>query len=340
MTIESNFNKIKYVAKFLMYIALVLSFAFLLEGCGNTANKQVVIYTSVDQVYSEPILKDFEKKTGIKVLTVYDVEATKTVGLVNRIIAEKDNPRADVFWSGEFLQTMLLKGKNVLEKYTSPKASGLPKEFIDKDGYWIGFGGRARVLLVNKNLLSRDKYPKSIFDLLDSRYPGNSIGMAYPIFGTAATHAAALYASLGEKKAKSFFQKLKDKNVQVFDGNSVVRDMVASGKLTMGITDTDDSLQAVNSGKPVEIVFLDQDKDGLGTFVIPNTIAKIAGGPNSTAANKLIDYLVSKEIEEKLMKAGWIDIPSRSLSIPNLIAESKDLNIMKVEYGKIGRVHV
>jgi iron(III) transport system substrate-binding protein len=70
-------------------------------GCsGREAGQQeVVIYTSLDKVFSEPILEAFEKETGIRVLPVYDSEATKTTGLVNRLITEKGNPKADVFWT-------------------------------------------------------------------------------------------------------------------------------------------------------------------------------------------------------------------------------------------------
>ena len=75
----------------------------------NTEQEQVVIYTSLDKVFSEPILKAFERQTGIKVLDVYDSEATKTTGLVNRLIAEKNNPRADVFWNSEIGRTIVLK---------------------------------------------------------------------------------------------------------------------------------------------------------------------------------------------------------------------------------------
>jgi len=63
----------------------------------------------VDQVYAGPVLKRFEVQTGINVLPVYDVEAAKTTGLANRIIAEAGNPQADVYWSGEFAQTISLE---------------------------------------------------------------------------------------------------------------------------------------------------------------------------------------------------------------------------------------
>ena len=73
--------------------------AALLVGCADSedAEKQVVVYTSVDDVFARPICEQFEKETGIKVLLVTDTEETKSTGLLNRLIAEKERPRADVF---------------------------------------------------------------------------------------------------------------------------------------------------------------------------------------------------------------------------------------------------
>jgi iron(III) transport system substrate-binding protein len=275
--------------------------------------RSVVIYTTVDQVYSEPILKDFETRTGIQVLPIYDVEATKTTGMVNRLIAEKNRPLADVFWNGEFAQTILLKEQDVLEVYKSPSSGDIPAEYLDPEGYWAGFGGRARVLLVNSNMVSPDNYPDSIFDLLSSDIPGKQIGIAYPMFGTSATHASALYASLGQEKARDLYDQLKSRDVRVVDGNSVVRDLVADGQLSIGLTDTDDACGAIRDGAPVQMIFPDQQDGGIGTLIIPNTVAMINGAPHSDEAKELIDYLLSKEVEGKLLASGSIQIPVRNV---------------------------
>jgi len=58
---------------------------------------EVVVYVSHDQVFSEPILRDFEKDTGIRVRAVYDTEETRSAGAMNRLIAVKNNPQADVY---------------------------------------------------------------------------------------------------------------------------------------------------------------------------------------------------------------------------------------------------
>ena len=92
------------ILRFFSYLLILILFLSL-TGC--TSSNEAVLFTSQDQIYSEPIIKDFEKATGIKVKTVYDSEATKTVGLVNRLLAEKNNPQADVFWNSEVGQTIV-----------------------------------------------------------------------------------------------------------------------------------------------------------------------------------------------------------------------------------------
>jgi iron(III) transport system substrate-binding protein len=285
------------------------------SGCkSEKANERtVVIYTSVDQIYSEPILNDFQRSAGIRVLPVFDVEATKTTGLVNRLIAEKKRPQADVFWNGEFAQTIILKQKGVLTPYNSPKRINIPEQYRDPDAYWTGFAARARVLIVNTDLIRSEEYPTSIFDLLDVKWPANRVGIAYPLFGTTATHAAAIYAKMGPKEGKAFFQKLFKRGVRVVDGNSVVRDLVASGQLMFGLTDTDDACRAVSRKDPVAVIFPDQKPDAIGTPIIPNTVAMIANAPHKQEAKLLIDFLLSEIVEKKLIKSGWCHIPVHPL---------------------------
>lgn len=308
--------------------------ATLFSGC-RSEQAEVVIYTSVDQVYAEPILEAFEAESGIRVLAVYDVEATKTTGLVNRLIAEKDNPQADVFWSGEFVQTILLKERGILAPYRSPAAEDIPALYVDAEGMWSGLGGRARVILVNTDLVAAEQYPDSIFDLLEQTWAGSQIGIANPMFGTTTTQAAALYATLGEEAARSYFADLKDRGVQVVDGNSVVRDMVASGQLAIGLTDTDDACGAVQKGAPVAIIFPDQGEEALGTLIIPNTVAWIAHGPNPEHGQALIDYLLSRAVEQQLIESGWINLSLRRVEANSPCPIEVDIQGMQVSFADI-----
>ena len=304
---------------------LAVATAIALGGCGRQGSapqvaggppaaredvaRQVVVYTSVDQTHAEPVLKEFERSSGLRVLPVYDVEATKTAGLAHRLRAERERPQADVFWSGEFTYTLELAQQGLLAPYSSPAAADLPEQYRDPGGLWTGMPGRARVLLVNTNLVRPAELPRSLQDLTSERWPGDQVGIAQPLFGTTLTHAAALYAAWGPQRARSYFVALRERGVRVVDGNSVVRDLVAAGQLAVGLTDTDDAAGAVSRGAPVRAVAPDQE--GEGTLVIPGTVALVAGGPHPTEGRALVDYLVGPQVEQALLAGGWSQIPLR-----------------------------
>ncbi len=273
---------------------LLITFFFL--SCKNNTN-EVVVYTSVDQVFSEPILKDFEKETNIKVKAVFDTEETKSTGVLNRLIAEKDNAQCDVFWSGDPVRTLVLKNKGITASYQPKNSRDINSIFIDKDYHWVGFSARARVLLYNKTLLEIEDAPKSIFDLTKEKYQGK-FAMANPLFGTTTFHIAALFNVLGNQKTKQFLNDLKKNNVVIATSNGDVKKRVMKGEVLCGLTDTDDAYEAVKENKNMGVIFLDQH--GIGSLVMPNTVNLIKNSPNQENAKKLMDYLLSKETESKL----------------------------------------
>ena len=81
------------------------------------------------------------------------------------------------------------------------------------------------------------------------------------------------------------------------------------GSLTFGLTDTDDACGAVERGAPVIIVIPDQETNGLGTLIIPNTVAVISGAPHEQEARQFVDYLLNRDTEAQLVQSGWIQIP-------------------------------
>ncbi len=273
-----------------------------------SAGNEVVVYTSEDKIFSEPVLQTFEKKTGIKVRAIYDTEETKSTGLVNRLIAEQDNPQADVFWSGDPVRPALLEFKGLVTPYFSSAASDIPKMYKDMDGHWTGFSARARIILYNTNLLSIDERPLSIFDLTKPVWRGQ-VAIANPLFGTTAIHIAALYIALGDEKARKFMNDMKANGVKIVSSNSEVRRLVARGEVKVGITDTDDASVAIKEGSPVKVVFPDQTS--IGTLIMPNMVCLIKNSPNQENGKKLIDYLLSAEVEKSLAWASCAQMPLR-----------------------------
>jgi iron(III) transport system substrate-binding protein len=206
-------------------------------GANSREQDSVVVYVSEDQVFSEPILRDFERETGIRVKAVFDTEEAKSTGVMNRLIAEKNNPQADVYWANEPIRAEVLKHEGIATAYQSPSAEGIPARFKDPQGYWTGFSARERVLIVNKSVADK---PKSIAAYGDPAFKGRAI-IANPLFSTTTTEIAALFMLWGDDKAKAFLADMKHNNVKIATSNGESADFVASGQFAFALVDSDDA---------------------------------------------------------------------------------------------------
>ncbi len=294
----------------------------------------VIVYVSEDQVFSEPILKDFERDTGIKVKAVYDTEEAKSTGTMNRLIAEKNNPQADVYWANEPIRAEILKQKGISAPYISPNAKDIPAIFKDTDGYWTGFSARARVLIVNKKVKNP---PKSIYAYTKSKWKGKAV-IANPLFGTTTSEIAALFVKWGDSKAKEFMNALKRNKTAISTSNGESADFVASGQYAFSLVDSDDAINRIRQGKSVTMIYPDQGKNEIGCFIVPNAAILIKGAPHPQTAKKLIDYLLSKETERKLAFADCAQIPlHKGVKIPPELKPIDKIKTMKVNYANVAK---
>ena len=308
---------------------------FTLVVACQRSGSEVVVYTSEDQVFSEPILKDFEKTSGIKVRAVYDTEETKSTGVALRIVAERDHPQADVFWANEPLRPVMLHQQGLLQAYQSPNASDIPGRYRDPDGYWTGFSARARVIIYNTTLVKPEDAPTSVMDLANPRWKGKA-GLANPLFGTTTTQLAALFALWGDAATVRFLDGVKLNGVKLVTSNGEAKDLVVSGELAWAFTDTDDASEALEQRKPVAVVYPDQQ--GMGTLVMPNTVALVKGAPHPDPAKKLIDYLLSREVEEKLAKSTAAQMPLHpNVAVPPNVKPVSAIKDMAVPFPTLGK---
>ena len=272
--------------------------------------REVVVYTALDRSFSEPIFELFSAETGIRVRPLYDAESTKTLGLFQRIRAERERPVCDVFWNNEILHTIRLEREGLLQPWAAREREHYPEAFRDEDAHWHGFAARTRVLLVNTDLVAEDRMPTSIDALGDPAWRGRT-AIAKPLFGTTATHIAALVARDGVEATAARLDRWKKNDVQVHGGNKGCARAVARGDAAIGLTDTDDAIIEVEAGHAVRIVLPDQGEDEEGALFLPNTLAIIRGAPNTEEARRLIDFLLSRAVEEKLARSSSAQIPLR-----------------------------
>jgi len=315
-------------------LSAALLAALALSACAREPD--VVVYCALDQVFSEELIRDFERQSGLVVRPEFDVEAHKTVGLVNRIRAEHNRPRCDVFWNNEIAHTVALAEEGLLAEYDSPSAADIPAAFRDPAHRWTGFAARARVFIVNTELADPAEI-HGMADLLDPRWKGQ-VTMARPRTGTTLTHAAALYVTMGEDGARDFLSSLKEAGVNFVQSNGQVMRHVREGRYAWGLTDTDDFNVALEEGYPVAVVYPDQGADEAGALVIPNTVCILKAAPHPENAQRFVDYVLSREVEERLAFARSAQIPVRDdVPRPEHVRGAADFKVLEVDFAAVGR---
>jgi iron(III) transport system substrate-binding protein len=256
-----------------------------LAGCGVSSTRTVILYTSQDQHFAEPVLKQFTRETGIKVRSVFDSEAVKTAALAQRLLAETNHPQCDVWWSNEELRTRQLATRGV---------------FRETNG-WAAFGFRSRRIVVNTNKLALAELPSSLVELTNERWRGK-VALAYPVFGTTAAQFIALRQRWGAERWLVWCRALAANKPFLVDGNSVVVKLVGRGEAVLGLTDSDDVLAGQRERFPIAATPLTSE-----SLLIPNTVAVIRGAPHPDEAQSLFTFLQSPNVTELLNAAGAID---------------------------------
>lgn len=279
---SSQTTTISRVAALCLAAVTLLLVAGCRRGSQSHSNRTVVIYTSQDQVYAEPILREFTRETGIEVRPLYDSEAVKTVGLVNRLLAESSNPQCDVFWNNEALRTQQLANRDLVRE-------------------WKSVGFRSRRLVFNTNLLSLATAPRTFLELTNARWRGK-VALAYPLFGTTATHFIALRQQMEPEAWITWCRALQENGPMILDGNSTVVKQVGRGEAWVGMTDSDDIAAGQREGLPIMAVPLSPD-----SLLIPNTIALMRSSPNPGPASELANYLARADIVQRLVAAGALE---------------------------------
>lgn len=309
----------------------IVLFALLAAAC-NDSRPEVTVYVSLDEMFSRPVLDRFEAESGIRVLAKTDPEASKTVGLVNKLLAMKDRPEADVYWNNEPLRALVLKRAGLLEPISPEAAADIPARFRDPDGRWFGIAARARVILYHTELVKESEAPRSLWDFTRPEWKGR-FAIADPLFGSTSTHVAALFATIGVERTRALLAGWKENGAVVVAGNAVARNMVMDGQIAACLTDTDDANEAIELGRPVRMVYPDQD--GIGTLVFPNTILLIRGGPHPELGRKLVEFLATREVEAELARSKSAQIPVREGIPPHGPEfELSRIRAMEVDYEK------
>lgn len=252
---------------------------------------EVVLYSSNNVDAIKVVTDSFGKKhPDIKISTV----RAGTGALMQRMKAEAANPLGDIVWSGGV--ATLGAYRELFASYRSPEAAAVPAAYRGPDDLWLGVNHHLMIIMVNEKALKGLPVPKSWSDLFDPQWKGKVIIADPERSGTA---YAALYG-LNGVYGSAGLGKLAQ-NVTVTPSSSAVYEGVAKGEFVAGITLETAAYEYVAGGmKEVRIVYPAE-----GAVLLAEGMGIVKGAKHLAEAQKLFDFLASREAQEALFKAAY-----------------------------------
>lgn len=305
-------------------------------GCSRSpGGERAVLFSSVDEYYALQVASRFEEKSRHGVDLVSDTEAAKSTGLFNRIVAERERPSADVFWSGDLMRAIRLRDLGLTSDFPE---SGEPGSAFSLPLSVAGLGlgsARIRMILVHEGASDR---PESVAELAETPFAARTC-LANPLFGTTSMHLAALLETWGAGKLESFLERFVENGGRLVASNGEVKRRVGNGEFDFGLTDSDDVAVALADGMPVDFLVPDQGEDDEGAVLIPSAVALIKNGPHPISGEKLARYLASEDLERFMAESAAAHFPLRdSVPPPSIFGfPLQERKILSLDYESMAR---
>lgn len=298
----------------LLILLLCAAAAFALAGCGPNT---LLLVTDQSKEAVEQLVAPYTEKSGVKV-EVVQVDGVEELLLAAGVDDQRGgqdtatpaaaNPVADLLLTQDLYAVAALRMSRALAQYAPPNASGLPSGARGQ-GYWYGFGGRGWVLARNTDLAPSEKLTDSFDDLANDALPAKSVGI--PNLQNFSYYPLAIYTFWGQQETLAFYQTLLFKEAQINISPEGVANMLADGRLALGVTTYANAKQKKDAGAPVDFGFPDNQQGEIGSYVALNCVALPAASKRQELAQALEDYLLSPEAEALSIKLGLSDVAMR-----------------------------
>jgi iron(III) transport system substrate-binding protein len=308
----------------LVALAAVVGGAAAQDSRLEAAKKEgkVVWYTSLALPSAEKVAKLFETAyPGVKV----EVHRTGSERILSRVMQElqANIKNVDVVHTSDAGHFVLLKNKNLLQKYTPAGVEGFPAGFKDKDGYYYGLRATVSVIAYNTKSVPAAEAPKTWKDLLDPRWKGKMV-TAHPGYsGVIATHVLALVNQYGW----DYFKQLAQNRLMLVQSAVDPAGAVASGERVVAVDGGEYTFyQTRKKGNPIEIVY---PKEGVPLIVSPTAIMSFAPHPN--AARLFTDFTFSREVQQVMADSEGLYTGHPAVKYPADKPKLSELKLLSVD---------
>jgi iron(III) transport system substrate-binding protein len=258
---------------------------------------EVLLYTSVPQELATQFADAFMKKRPDIKLEIYRAGSTE-VG--TKLAAEREvgGIRADLLWLADAPIYYDLRKRGELLGYISPEAKAIPAELKDPNGFFTAGRLINMIIAVNTQVTPLKDAPKSWKDFPDF---GKKATMGNPLYS--GSNFVTVAAFVKKDGNWSWFERARAKGVAVVRGNSDAADALAGKEFGIAMTLDYMIVGLAKKGAPLTIIWPSD-----GTISVPSPIAIIKNTKNPAGSKAFVDYVLSKEGQEFLVKQEVIPV--------------------------------
>lgn len=267
--------------------------AIVVAGCGGS-DADLVVYSGRSEPLIDPFLQEFAEQEGLDIQVRYG----ETAGLVGTLLEEGENTPADVFIGQDAAALAELDAEGLLQPYEGVEVT--PRQYRAENLTWTGLSGRARVLAVRPG----EDAPDSIFDLTDPRYGGELVG---PITTNVSFRdwVTAIRLVRGDDFTHEYLEGLAENDLETLASNFDAAAAVGRGEFDIGLVNHYYIELVKEEGDQVEAVYTDQEPGGFGVVFNVASAGITASAENEENAQRLMDYLLTEEVQERFAAANF-----------------------------------
>lgn len=293
-------------------LSLAMICSLLLAGC--TASKPIpatsayappegqrlVVYTSHKEEVYQPIIKEFEARTGIWV----ELVVGGTNELLERLTQEADSPKADVMFGGG-VDSLEAYG-DCFTPYFCQDWQQLNPSMRSESGLWTPFSALPVVLIYNATLVSPDRLT-AWHDLFSPAWQGRIAFCDPSISGSSFTGLVTLLSAMGGNQDETLMDFAVSLDGRQLSSSGDVLTSVANGTDLVGITLEETALKRVAAGDDIALVYPTD-----GTSCVPDGCAIVKNAPHPENAQQFLDFISGQDVQQR-MEAEFSRRPVRSL---------------------------
>ncbi|MGN7938602.1 ABC transporter substrate-binding protein [Virgibacillus sp. 6R] len=281
-------------------------------------------YTSQPDEDAQKLVDAFnEKYPDVNV----EIFRSGTEEVISKIQAEQQagEVQADVLLVADAVTFESLKAEDMLLSYKSNETSEIPEEFVDKDGMYTGTKVMATILAINTDKVT--DAPDS-WQVLASEEAKEQAIMPSPLYSGAAAYNLGVFTRNDEFNWE-FYEKLKDNQIMVTEGNGAVQQAVASGEKAYGMVVDYIVARAKAEGSPIDLIY---PKEGVPVITEPIAIMKET--KNEKAAKAFVDFVLSEDGQNLAAEIGYTPI-RKGIKAPEGLKTIEEMKVLNAELNEL-----